>query len=217
MPKTLLVRCVGRIDDQEVNRVKKVILGAAVAALTVTPAAAAGPGPSSKANQRAIVKTCANQKAQMGKRNFNALFAPKTQNARAALRNCARSETDAEQRVRANAASLCRTWAADEDTAGFQARFGAGTAYEGMFTGRNAHGKCVSTLARMLNAERRAARVNAAKACAPGRTNGDFVVPALAGTTKEGETFSTAFGDGKNAYGKCVSFVARAMQAQATP
>jgi hypothetical protein len=191
---------------------KKTILAATLAVLVAAPAAVAAPGPSTNANTRATVKTCNNMAAQMGKRNFRALFAPKTQNARAALRNCARSEVAAQQRVRANSAQLCKTWASGEDTAGFQERFGAGTAYSTMFTGRNAHGKCTSTLARRQNAERRAAMVNAAKACAPGRTNGSHVVPALAGTSKEGQTFSAAFGTAKNAYGKCVSFVAKNRQ-----
>ena len=195
---------------------RKVITAAAVAALVAAPAAVAAPGPNANANQHATAKTCSNMKAQVGKRNFNALFAPKTQNARAALRNCARSESDAQQSARANAAQLCKTWAAGEDKAGFEERFGTGMAFAMKFQGPNAHGKCVSTVARMLNQERREAMVNAAKTCAPGRTNADYVFPAVPGTDLEGKQFKTVFGSGNNAYGKCVSTVAKAKQTQTT-
>jgi hypothetical protein len=196
---------------------KKAVTAAAVAALVAAPAAVAGPGPNANANTRATAQTCNNLEARMGKRNFNALFAPRTQSARAADRSCARREAAAQQQARANAAQLCKRWAAGEDTAGFQ-QFFPGTTSAARFSGRNAHGKCVSTVARMQNDARRAAMVNAAKACAPGRTNARYIVPALAGTSKAGQMYANAFGSDKNAYGKCVSFVAKAKQTQtATP
>lgn len=188
-------------------------IGLVLALTLVFAPSALAQTPSTNANQNAMVKTCKNLKAQMGKRNFNRTFAPRTWAARAALRNCARKEAAAVQQARMNAAHACRAWAAGEDEAGFEEVFGTGTAFETMFTGPSAHGKCVSTYVRIQNRERRANLVNAAKTCAPGRRDGTLVLEVLAGTLKEGQTFTQAFSDRRNAYGKCVSFVSKVLAA----
>jgi hypothetical protein len=188
-------------------------LGIALALTLVFAPSALAQTPSQNANQNAMVKTCKNTKAQMGAKRFNQAFAPRTWSARAALRNCARKEATAQQQARVNAAQACKTWAAGEDTTGFEAVFGTGTSFATRFTGPNAHGKCVSTYARMQNQERRAATVNAAQIC--GAARGDLTAPTEAFADIEAlvnESFAF-FGPDKNAYGKCVSFVAKALQA----
>ena len=194
---------------------KKTILAAAVAVLVAAPAAVAAPGPSTNANTRATVKTCNNMSAQMGKRNFRALFAPKTQNARAALRNCAAREAAAQRQEKMNAAQTCKTWQSNP-TAFNEAMAGtsnAGKTFAQVYgESRNAYGKCVSTLARQKGQERRAAMVNAAKTCKTWKTNPTAFNEAMAGTTNAGKTFAQVYGESRNAYGKCVSSVAKNRQ-----
>ncbi len=193
-------------------------LGIALAlTLVFAPSALAQQGPNENANQNATTKECKNQKAQMGAKRFNQAFAPKTWNARAAMRNCARKEAAAQQRARVNAAHTCKAWQAGEDEAAmaaFEERFGEGETFASVFgEERNAFGKCVSTLARAQNQERRAATVNAAKICGAARRDTEPPTEAFAGIDGlENETFAF-FGTGKNAYGKCVSTVAKALAA----
>src|SRR4028119_1940013 len=105
-------------------------------ALVLAPVATAG-GPSSNANQNATVKVCKNLKAQMGAQSFNAVFAPQSRNARAALRNCARKEAAAMSEARVNAAEACKTerGTTQESRAAFRTKYGGGA---------NALGRCVS-------------------------------------------------------------------------
>ena len=76
-------------------------------------------------------------------------------------------------------------------------------------TGANAHGKCVSTVAREQNRERRAALVNAAQTCRAWKSDAADFAEAMEGTPNEGKTFAQVYGSGKSAYGKCVSQQAR--------
>ncbi len=191
-------------------------VGIALALTLVFAPSALAQTPSPNANQNATMKTCKNTKAQMGKRNFNATFAPKTWNARAAMRNCARKEDAAQARARANAAHTCKTWQAGEDVAAmdaFRERFGEEATFSSVFgTEANAYGKCVSMLARAQNQERRANLVNAARTCAAARRDNDGAAEAFEGIEAiEGQTFVGAFGTRKNAYGKCVSFVSKVL------
>ncbi len=188
---------------------KKLLL-AAVALLVAAPATAAGP--SSGANARALEKSCTNLKAQMGARNFNAALAPRTHNARAALRNCVQREAAAREQARANAARTCKAWRSDADAF---AEAMQGTANEGKsFTdvfgaGANGYGKCVSTVARQRNQARRAALVHAAKTCRAWKSDADAFADATQGTANESKTFAEVYGSGASAYGRCVSQQAR--------
>jgi len=190
---------------------RKILLTTAVLALAAAPSALAAPN--ENANQRAFVKVCQNQKAQMGARNFNALNAPATQNPRAAMRNCARREAAATAQDRVNAARTCNTWRSDE--AAFAAAMAgtpnAGKTFAQVFgNGANAHGKCVSTVARANAQARREARVSAARTCATWRDDPAAFAAAMAGTANAGKTFAQVFGTSRSAYGKCVSQQARA-------
>jgi hypothetical protein len=199
-----------------VSSMKK--FGIALALTLVFAPSALAQTPSTNANQNAAVKACKNLEAQMGAKRFNQAFAPRTWNARAADRNCARKEAVAQQQARVNAAHTCKTWQAGEDAvamAAFAERFGTGATFASIFgTEANAYGKCVSMLAKEQNQERRAAIVNASKTCAAARRDTDGAADAFAGLgTLEGQTFAGAFGSDKNAYGKCVSTVAKLLAA----
>jgi hypothetical protein len=170
----------------------KLGIATTLVALAVAPAATAAV-PNSNANERATVKVCNNVKAHMGASSFNAVFAQVSRNSRAALRNCARREAAAMQQARVNAAKTCKAerGTTPESRAAFRAKYGGGA---------NAMGRCVSQTARAANQERREAMVNAAQACRTER-----------GTTAESKAaFQTKYGGGRNAFGKCVSTLAKA-------
>ena len=193
-------------------------IGIALALTLVFAPSALAQTPSQNANQNATVKACKNMKAQMGAKRFNKAFAPRTWSARAAMRNCARKEAAAQQQARVNAAHTCKTWQAGEDAAAmaaFEERFGTGATFAGVFgTEANAYGKCVSMLARAQNQERREATVNAANTCAAARRDTQGDAEAFAGLGDLGDkSFAEAFGSEKNAYGKCVSTVAKLLAA----
>jgi hypothetical protein len=194
-------------------------LGIALALTLVFAPSALAQTPSPNATQNATTKTCKNLKAQMGAKRFNQAFAPRTWSARAALRNCARKEAAAQRQARVNAAHTCKTW--QSDAAAFEAAM-VGTPNQGKTfaevfgTEANAYGKCVSTLARAQNQERRAALVNAAHTCKTWKTDPAAFAAAMAGTENAGKTFAQVFGSEKNAYGKCVSTLAKAKQAETT-
>ena len=173
-----------------------------LSALAIAPVAAAQT-PNANANERATVKICKNMKAQVGARNFNAVFAPQSRSPRAALRNCARREGNAMQQARVNAAQACKTerGTTPESRAAFRAKYGGG---------ENAFGRCVSMTARAQNQARRAALVNAAQTCRTWKEDAAAFTAAMAGTPNAGKTFAQVFGEGRNAYGKCVSTTAKA-------
>jgi hypothetical protein len=73
--------------------------------------------------------------------------------------------------------------------------------------GANAYGRCVSKMASTLNAD----KTNAAKQCAAERADAAFP------NTHGGKTFAQFYGTGKqgsNAFGKCVSTKAKALDQQ---
>jgi hypothetical protein len=73
--------------------------------------------------------------------------------------------------------------------------------------GANAYGHCVSKMASTLNAD----KTNAAKQCAAERADAAFP------STHGGKTFAQVYGTGKqgsNAFGKCVSTKAKALDQQ---
>ena len=193
-------------------------LGVTIAAVLVAVPTALAGGPATQANANATTKACQNLKAQMGARNFNATFAPRSHSARAALRNCARREAAARAQARTNAAHTCKSWR--EDPAAFTAAM-TGTANAGKTfvevygAGRNGYGKCVSSEARARNQARRVALVNAAKTCRSWKSDAAAFTAATAGTANAGKTFADVYGTGANAYGKCVSQQARAARTSA--
>ena len=71
----------------------------------------------------------------------------------------------------------------------------------------NAFGKCVSRFARDEAAEREAAKSNAAKQCKAEREDANF---AQSHDSKSFQQFYGTNGNGKNAYGRCVSAKAKA-------
>ena len=178
---------------------KKLFLTAALA-LVAVPVAEAAPSPNANDRARAA-NVCKNVSAATGSRAFRASFAPLSMSARAAMRNCARRQAREEAENRVNAAQECREerGTTAESQQAFALKYGTeATNY------RNAFGKCVSQHARDESEEDEDALINAARACRQER-----------GTTPESrEDFARKYGteaaDYRNAFGKCVSTLARA-------
>jgi hypothetical protein len=106
---------------------------------------------------------------------------------------------------RQNAARECRALRAAMGRENFANQYGTNR------NKSNAYGKCVSSKAREEARERQQARSNAARDCRAERADQNF--PAA----HEGKTFEQFYGtgNGKNAFGRCVSQKARANKAEA--
>ena len=179
---------------------KKLVV-AAVAALVAVPVAHAETAPSPNANDRArAANVCKNVNAAIGSRAFRATFAPRTMSARAAMRNCARRQAREEAENRVNAAQACREerGTTEQSRQAFALKYGTEEANY-----RNAFGKCVSQHAREESEEDEDELVNAAQACRQERGTTPASRQAFA------EKYGTEEANYRNAFGKCVSMLAR--------
>ena len=108
-----------------------------------------------------------------------------------------------------NAAEYCKALRTASGTTNFATMFGT-TANK-----KNAFGKCVSSTAKKQASEdaeqEKAAKTNAAKQCKAERDDANF------SSAHGGQTFEQVYGtgNGKNAYGKCVSQMAKQNKAAA--
>jgi hypothetical protein len=172
---------------------RKLILGAAMA--LVLPAAALAQGTPSPT--KLATTACKSEKSGMGTKTFKLTYASKS--AAKAMKAClAKAGVAAEANLK-NAAHACKTEAAAMGDEAFALKYeAAGTNHNG----RNAHGKCVSAQAKAASVENTENRVAAAESCK---------------TMKQGDAagFKTAFGEKKNAFGKCVSKTAKELAEQA--
>jgi len=164
---------------------RKLILAGALA-LAVAPASAmAAETPSAADLAKASCKT---QKAELGTKVFKQTYNAKS--IAKAVKACAGvTEVTAAAELK-NAAKTCKA-ERDADAAAFAEKYGTNT------NGKNAYGKCVSTLAKAAVEEETDATVSAAETC-----------KAMKSSDKAG--FDAKFGTKKNAFGKCVSATAEA-------
>jgi hypothetical protein len=131
---------------------------------------------------------CKSEKAQTGKNTFTLTYPASS--ASTATETCVakrdgRAATDVK-----NAAKECKAERA-ADPAAFTTKYGTNK------NGKNAYGKCVSTKARHATEQETQARVNAAKTCKKLKA-------------EQRATFEAAYGTKKNAFGRCVSEMAKA-------
>jgi len=163
----------------------KITMALAVA-LLAAPAALAAP-PAQAVDRQNATRDCRVLRADMGTATFRATYGQQS-----AFRRCVRQWTAEERSNRVNAAQACRTerGTTPESRAAFRAKYGGGA---------NAFGKCVSQARRAEAAEDREATMNAAQTCKAER-----------GTTTESKAaFRAKYGGGANAFGKCVSTLAK--------
>ena len=165
---------------------RKLILGAAAVALLLPATAAAAPkAPTPEDLARAACKT---EKHEMGTKLFKKTYGVKS--ASRAMAACvAKAEPAAEEESK-NAAQTCKA-ERDADKDAFAEKYGTNK------NGRNAFGKCVSSLASEQTQEEAEDRANAAKTCKALKRD-------------DPEAFEETYGSRRNAFGKCVSTTARA-------
>jgi hypothetical protein len=160
-------------------------------ALLLVPSALAAPAPnaSDRANAQ---RDCRALQDSMTAATFRATYG-RPAGARNAFGKCVSQWSREEAENRVNAARACRAerGTTPESKAAFTQKYGGG---------KNAFGRCVSSLRRSERAADREATLNAAQECKAER-----------GTTPESRAaFNTKYGGARNAFGKCVSTLARA-------
>ena len=182
---------------------KRTLFGLLVAALIVPAAFAADPSASSPSAACKTLKQTAPAMFGAGKTYRN-------------LGACVSGKSVQSAQNTANAAKACRTEQADANFAAghnshsFADFYGSSTNGNGKGQGNgNAFGKCVSGKAQAATAAQQSAELNAAKQCKAQRADTSFAATANHG----GKSFSDFYGTNgnkKNAFGKCVSTLAKA-------
>jgi hypothetical protein len=179
------------------------ILTAALLAALVVPAAAFAADPPGQDRANAA-RACSALRASMGVATFRQTYGTAASNRRNAFGRCVSQLTRAEQQNRQSARAACEAekndpnFAATHDGKSFEEFYGSGR------RGANAFGKCVSSKAKTASAETRRDTMNAARQCkAERRTLGEAEFRAKYGRT----------GHDRNAFGKCVSKLAKAQSA----
>lgn len=167
---------------------RKLVLTALLALAVPAVALAEDGAPSPTDLAQAACKT---EKAQMGTTTFKATYAARSVSA--ATNACVAKRDGGADSALKNAAKACKAERA-ADPAAFTTKYATNK------NGRNAYGKCVSAKAREAAAQQTQARVNAAKACKTERAADPAAFKTKYGTNE----------NGRNAFGKCVSKLAKA-------
>jgi len=169
---------------------RKLFVGAVLA--LALPVAVAQADDSTAVSAKTLAKrACKMEKAQMGTKTFKLTYA--TKSAARATEKCVAKTLPATTEAKQNAAKTCAA-ERDLDPAAFAAKYGTNGKEGTKGFGKNAFGKCVSTLAKQQSQEETEDRVDAAASC-----------KAL-----DEATFVSTYGTKKNAFGKCVSATAKA-------
>jgi hypothetical protein len=183
-----------------------VLCCAGIAAFGASAALAQGGNPTPNPNQVAA-QECTNELHAMGVKAFKALYGdpPKGQHA---MRNCQRQHGKSAGNAVNNAAQQCRAEQADPD---FAVNHGGQTFdqfYGSNPNDRNAYGKCVSSKVQATEAQENENLQNAAQQCRAERSDPNFA------TGHGDKSFTDFYGTNhnkKNAFGKCVSQKAKAL------
>jgi hypothetical protein len=181
---------------------KRFLICAALAVLVVPAASFAG-SPSGPDRENAA-RACRALRAQMGLELFRQTYGTVQSNRKNAFGRCVSQWARAEHQNRTSAREACAAeqadpnFAASHDGKSFAEFYGTGPQH------RNAFGKCVSSKAKSASGEARQNTMNAAKQCKAERSE---LGPA---------EFRAKYGknaNDRNAFGKCVSALAKAQNA----
>ena len=168
---------------------RKLFVGAILA--LALPVAAAQADDSAVSAKALAKSACKSEKAQVGTKTFKLTYA--TKSAAKATEKCIAKTVPATAEAKSNAAKDCAA-ERDLDPAAFTAKYGTNGKEGTAGFGKNAFGKCVSTLAKQQTEEDTDARVAASETC----------------KAMDQAALDAAFGTKKNAFGKCVSATAKA-------
>jgi hypothetical protein len=178
---------------------KRFLVCAALVALVV-PAASFAEGPTGQDRENAA-RACRALRAQMGLELFRQTYGTVQSKRKNAFGKCVSQQARAERQNRISAREACSAeqadpnFAASHDGKSFAEFYGTGPQH------RNAFGKCVSSKAKSAGDEARQETMNAAKQCKAERSE---LGPA---------EFRAKYGknaNDRNAFGKCVSALAKA-------
>jgi hypothetical protein len=176
----------------------RIAIAVLLAALVVPAASfAAAPTTQDRAN---AARACRALRAQMGVALFKQSYGTVQSNRANAFGRCVSLWAHTEQQNRLSAQSACR---AEQNDPNFAATHNGMTFAEFYGVGpkhRNAFGRCVSSKAKAASLERREAVMNAARQCRSERAD------------LGGAAFRVKYGknaNDRNAFGKCVSLLAR--------
>jgi hypothetical protein len=180
----------------------RILIVAALAALVI-PAASFAEGPSGPDRENAA-RACKALRTSMGLDLFRQTYGTEQSNRRNAFGRCVSQWARSEHQSRISARSACNTersdpnFAASHDGKSFAEFYGTGP------RGANAFGRCVSSKAKSASTEARQNTVSAARQCKAERSE---LGPA---------EFRAKYGkneNDRNAFGKCVSQLAKAPSA----
>jgi hypothetical protein len=172
-----------------------------------TSMALAGSGSSGSNPNQVAAKQCTSELHAMGSKAFKGLYGDPPKGTHA-MRNCQRQHGKSAKNVVNNAAQQCKAEQADPNFATGHGGMTFDQVYGTNHNGKNAFGKCVSTKAQAAEAEHEENLQNAAQQCRTERSDPNFA------TGHGGKSFTDFYGTNrnkKNAFGKCVSQKAKAM------
>jgi hypothetical protein len=180
----------------------RILIAASLAALVI-PAASFAEGPTGldRANG---ARACAALRTSMGVELFRQTYGTAASNHRNAFGRCVSQWARSEHQSRISARSACNTeqsdanFAASHDGKSFAEFYGTGPKHA------NAFGRCVSSKAKAASAEARQNTLSAAKQCKTERTD--------LGLAEFRAKYGKSAND-RNAFGKCVSQLAKAPSA----
>jgi hypothetical protein len=177
------------------RKLKFVLAGLAVAGLAVSSAVAAPPAVQGQGNGSNPAQLCAEQLKTMGAAGFQSTYAPNG-NAQSAMGKCISRAAQAAATDADNAAKKCKAERESMGVEKFDDTYGTNV------NKKNAFGKCVSGYAKEQGEERQESTLDAAKTCKAERA-------------KDPAAFKTSYGTNgnkANAFGKCVSKLAKAQK-----
>ena len=178
---------------------KTFLIAGALAALLI-PAASFGSGPTGQDRENGA-RACRALRASMGTELFRQSYGTAQSNRRNAFGRCVSQWARTEHQNRISARSACSAeqadvnFAAGHDGKSFDEYYGTGPQH------RNAFGKCVSSKAKAASDEAQDSTENAAKQCKRERSE--------LGVTEFRAKYGKNAND-RNAFGKCVSTLAKA-------
>jgi hypothetical protein len=183
-------------------------IGAIGASVALAENGNSTPNPNQVAAQQ-----CTTELHTMGVKAFKGLYGdqPKGQHA---MRNCQRQHGKSATNVVNNAAQQCKAEQADPNFAAGHGGMTFDQVYGTNHNQRNSFGKCVSGKAQAAEEQQQENLQNAAQQCRAERADANFAAG------HDGKSFTDFYGTNrnkKNAFGKCVSQKAKAMNTTPTP
>jgi hypothetical protein len=199
--------------EAEMKRIGSVVLCCIGVGAIAAGTALAGNGNATPNPNQVAAHQCTTELHAMGVKAFKALYGdpPKGQHA---MRNCQRQHGKSARNLTNNAAQQCKAEQADPNFATTHGGMTFDQVYGTNHNGKNSFGKCVSSKVGSAQAQQDENVQNAAQQCRAERSDPSFAA------SHDGKSFTDFYGTNKNkknAFGKCVSQKAKAMNSSPVP